>query len=107
MHEKRPAFSCNLSDGYTRRQVMSVTEAALRIKRQIGFDGTLLVVLTVLLIAHAGLYYVSLHYNLPWMLVANWIMVDLDDKLALPAKVTSAIIENCLCSLYANASPLF
>ncbi len=80
---------------------MSVTESASgpppqsRSKKLIGFDGALLVALSGLLIAHAGLYYVCLHYNLPWMLVADLIMVDLVDKLALPAKVTSAIIENC------------
>src|SRR5436190_2089965 len=74
---------------------MSVTEPAPRIKRLIGFDEMLLVVLSVLLIAHAGLYYACLHYDLPWMFVANWMMVDLVDKIALPSSVASAIIDNC------------
>jgi hypothetical protein len=102
MHAKRSATTSNLAGQLpNRRHIMSAAEAASgpeplsRSKNLIGFDGILLVVLSALLIVHAGLYYVCLHYNLAWMFVANWIMVDLVDKLALPANVTSAIIENC------------
>jgi hypothetical protein len=79
---------------------MSVTEVGSATepepsRKLIGFDGVLLVVLSVLLISHAGLYYVCLHFNLSWMFAANLMMVILVDRLPLPAAVASAIIDDC------------
>lgn len=76
-------------------EAASVSEPVSHIKSLIGIDGILLVVLSAILIAHAGLYYVCLHYDLPWMLVANWAMISVVEKLALPSSVASAIIDNC------------
>jgi hypothetical protein len=72
----------------------SATELESR-RKLVGFDGILLVVLSVLPFSHAGLYYVCLHYDLPWMFVANWMMAILVGKVPLPSNVAATIIDNC------------
>jgi hypothetical protein len=64
-------------------------------RKLINFDRMLLVVLSVLLISHAGLYYICLHFNLSWMFVANWMVAILVGKLPLPSNVASTIIDHC------------
>lgn len=73
---------------------MSSTETALRPRELINSDRILLAVLSVLLLSHAGLYYVSLRFNMPFAFVLAWSASSFVLGLGLPESVASAVIEN-------------
>lgn len=73
---------------------MSSTEAALRPRGLINSDRILLAVLSVLLLSHAGLYYFSLRFDLPFALVLAWSASSFVLDLRLPESIASAAIEN-------------
>lgn len=73
---------------------MSATEAASCPRKLINTDRMLLAVLSVLLLTHAGLYYVSLRFNLPFAFVFAWSAASFVLELRLPQSIASAIIEN-------------
>src|SRR5262249_19835288 len=76
------------------KALMSVTEAGLRPGKLIPSDGILLAVLSVLLLSHAGIYYVSLRFNLPFALVLVWWASSFVLQFGLPESIASAIFEN-------------
>jgi membrane-associated HD superfamily phosphohydrolase len=73
---------------------MSSTEAASRPRELINSDRMLLAVLSVLLLSHAGLYYVCLRFNLPFAFAFAWPVASFVLDLQLPESIASAIIEN-------------
>ena len=73
---------------------MSVTEAALRPKKLITSNGLLLAVLSLLLLSHAGLYYVCPRFNLPFAFVLVWWASSFVLQFGLPESIASAIVEN-------------
>ena len=66
---------------------MSATEAASCPRKLINTDRMLLVVLSVLLLTHAGLYYVSLRFNLPFAFVFAWSAASFVLELRLPQSI--------------------
>jgi hypothetical protein len=73
---------------------MSFTEAASRPKKLINCDRVLLAVLSVLLLSHAGLYYISLRSGLPLAAALAWSASSFVGGLRLPESIASAVIEN-------------
>ena len=73
---------------------MSATEATWRPRDLINCDRVLLAVLSALLLSHAGLYYVSLRFNLPFAFVLAWSTSSFVLDLRLPESIASAVIEN-------------
>ena len=73
---------------------MSATETALPSRKLISLDRKLLVAASAILLSHAGLYYVCLHYNLFLMAAFNWWTASLILGLHLPENIESAIIDN-------------
>lgn len=73
---------------------MSATEATSRPRELIKSDRVLLAALSVLLLSHAGLYYVCLRFNLPYAFAFAWSAASFVLDLQLPESVASAIIEN-------------
>lgn len=73
---------------------MSAPEAASRPRELINSDRMLLGVLSVLLLSHAGLYYVCLRFNLPFAFAFAWSAAGFVLDLQLPESIASAIIEN-------------
>ena len=73
---------------------MSATEATWRPRDLINCDRVLLAVLSALLLSHAGLYYVSLRFNLPFAFVLAWSTSSFVLDLRLPENIASAVIEN-------------
>jgi hypothetical protein len=73
---------------------VSATEAALRPRKLITSDRMLLAVLSVLLVSHAGLYYVCLRFNLPFALALAWSTSGFVLQLGLPESIASAIVKN-------------
>lgn len=73
---------------------MSATEAASRPRELINSDRMLLAVLSMLLLSHAGLYYVCLRFNLPFAFAFAWSAASFVLDLQLPESIASAIIEN-------------
>jgi len=78
----------------TEKASMSATEAASRPGELINSDRMLLAVLSVLLLSHAGLYYVCLRFNLPFAFAFAWSAASFVLDLHLPESIASAIIEN-------------
>ena len=73
---------------------MSATEAASRPRRLITSDRMLLAVLLSVLLSQAGLYYVSLRFDLPFAFVLTWTASSFVLDLRLPESIASAVIEN-------------
>ena len=73
---------------------MSATEATWRPRDLINCDRVLLAVLSALLLSHAGLYYVSLRFNVPFAFVLAWSTSSFVLDLRLPESIASAVIEN-------------
>src|SRR5882724_212677 len=69
-----------------------------------NFDRMLLVVLSVLLISHAGLYYICLHFNFSWMFVANWMVAILVGKDTVRAGIDRTTRRSCCTLCFQRAS---
>ncbi|WP_291848596.1 hypothetical protein [Bradyrhizobium sp.] len=85
---------------------MSAIEAVSRPGNPVAFDRVLLAVLSMLLLAHAGLYYVCLRFNLPFAFALAWSTSDLVLGLGLPESIASAVIENFFMLIVGQAYAL-